>query len=452
MQRLISKSGLEIDRTPCTFWRHVGSVVIGFLLLVSAGTVNAQTDINFPPIDYETTEPNDRVATLIKQLESGEKTLAWDEKHGWLPDLLSKLEIPRTSQSLVFSKTSLQTRKIRPSSARAVYFNEDVYLGFIRDGDFLEIAAVDPVQGAIFYKLDQGKSSQPKITRATAKCLACHQSHRTQDVPGFLVRSVYPKDSGHPEFRLGTTPTDHRSEFLSRFGGWYVTGQHGSMRHRGNVVLDSESDGPGVLDREAGANLEELPGVSDRDQYLEPTSDIVALMIMEHQTQYHNYVTQASYTTRQALHYQTEMNKIMERDPDYQLESTARRIRSAAEKLVEYTLFCGEYQLTSPVSGSAGFVEDFSRTAIRDQKGRSLKDLDLKTRLLKYPCSYLIHSEAFCSLPEEVLEVVKARMLEVLEGRDDSEKFQHLSEQDRNAILEILRATHPVFRDNQPTE
>lgn len=440
------------DGKPVALNRGLVVIFVLAFLLLGVSAVQAQNDINFPPIDYETTEPNDRVAKLIQQLESGEATLAWDDEHGWLPDLLSKLEIPSTSQSLVFSKTSLQTRKIDPTSARAVYFNEDVYLGFIRNGDFVEIAAVDPVQGAIFYKLDQGKTREPKIKRATAKCLACHQSHRTQDVPGFLTRSVYPKNSGHPEFRLGTTPTDHRTEFLSRFGGWYVTGQHGSMRHRGNVFLDPASDTPDVLDREAGANLGELPSVSDPDQYLEPTSDIVALMIMEHQTQFHNFVTQASYTTRQARHYQTEMNKIMERDPDYESESTRRRIRTAAEKLVEYTLFCDEFQLTSPVSGSPGFIEDFSRTAVRDSKGRSLKDLDLNSRLLKYPCSYLIYTDAFCSLPEEVLELVKTRMLEVLEGHDDSEKFQHLGEQDRAAILEILKTTHPVFREQQPTE
>lgn len=426
--------------------KAVGTLLFGLLSLLAIEVADAQYDINDEPINYESTEPNDRVAHLIKQLESGEKSLDWDEKHGWLPDVLKELEIPSSSQTLVFSKTSQQLRKIRPTAARAVYFNEDVYLGFVQKGDFLEIAAIDPVQGPMFYMLDQDKTDRPKFKRATSQCLSCHETHKTQDVPGLLTRSVFPKKSGHPEFRLGTTRTDHKTEFEDRFGGWYVTGTHGDMRHRGNVFVNPNVEDDQALNREIGANLDELPVVANEELYLEPTSDIVALMIMEHQSQFHNFVTRASYVNRQALHYQLEMNKILERELDFQTDSTRRRIESAAERLVEYTFFCDEFQLTSPVQGSEKFVEDFSRNAVLDRRGRSLKDLDLQTRLLKYPCSYLVYTDAFCSLPPEVLAIVKHRMLEILEGRDNSEKFRHLDDQDRKAILEILTDTHPVFQ------
>ncbi len=427
-------------------------MVWGFAILVLGfpqQTLFAQYDINEAPINYESRSPQDRVSALIKDLETGEKALAWDQKHGWLPDLLKALEIPQSSQTLVFSKTSQQSRKINPTSARALYFNEDVYLGFVQRGDFLEIAAVDPVQGAIFYTLDQQKTDVAKIQRATSQCLSCHQNHKTQDVPGFLIRSVFPKKDGQPEYRLGTTQTDHRTPFQDRFGGWFVTGQHGNMRHRGNVFILSETeDESKALNREAGANLDELPVFANEEKYLEPTSDIVALMLLEHQTQFHNYVTQASYATRQALHYQLEINKVLERDADYRSDSTDRRINSAAEKLLEYLFFSEEYQLKSPVQGGSKFAKDFARSAVRDSEGRSLKDLDLNKRLLKYPCSYLVYSQAFSALEPEVLSVVIGRMREVLDGQDQSEAFQHLTHEDRTAILSILRDTHPLFQNH----
>lgn len=428
--------------------KTISWLLFGVLTLLSGESVLGQFEFDDDPINYESTAPTDRVAKLIAEMEAGRTTLDWDDRHGWLPDLLNELEIKSSSQTLVFSKTSLQLRKIRPSSARAVYFNEDVYLGFVRKGDFLEIAAVDPVQGAIFYTLDQERTDNPKFKRANYQCLSCHGTNNTQEVPGFLTRSVFPKKSGHPEFRLGTTRTDHTTDFHDRFGGWYVTGQHGDMRHRGNVLVNPDAEDDEALNRDIGANLDELPVVANEEFYLEPTSDIVALMIMEHQTQFHNFVTRASYVTRQALHYQKEMNKILEREEGFQSDSTKRRIQSAAERLVEYTFFCKEFQLTSPVRGSKRFVEEFSENAVRDEQGRSLKDLDLETRLLKYPCSYLVYTDAFCSLPAEILTIVKNRMLEILEGRDESKKFQHLSEQERQAILEILQETHPVFQSN----
>lgn len=406
----------------------------------------AQTNHDEPPINYQSTKARDRVARLIERLEANETVIEWDEGHGWLPDLLARLEVPRSSQTLVFSKTSQQHRKISPSNPRAIYFSDDVYLGFVPSGDFIEIASVDPVQGAMFYTLDLKRSKQAVIRRASSSCLSCHKNHKTQGVPGFLVRSVFPKRSGHPEYRFGTTPTDHRTPFSDRFGGWYVTGQHGDMRHRGNVVVQKDAnDDKDALDREAGANLNSLPVHSNVSRHLEPTSDLVALMILEHQTQFHNFVTQASYETRIALHQQAEMNRLLERDSGFRSESTKRRIRSVAEELVEYLLFCDEYALLSPVSGNLKFMDDFSSKAIKDSRGRSLRDLDLSTRLLKYPCSYLIYSESFRSLPEPVLKIVMQRLREVLSGEDESEEFRHLSAADRAAIFEILAETHTLF-------
>ncbi len=406
----------------------------------------AQPDYERLPVSYSKSKPSDRVQTLIELLHRGAAELTWDPDRGWLPSLLKLLEVPRSSQLLVFSKTSMQFRRITPARPRALYFSDDVYVGWVRGGDFLEIAAVDSELGAVFYRLDQQRTERPKIERDGGACLTCHATEKTRQVPGFLVRSVYPQPDGQPDYKQGTVTTDHSTPFDQRFGGWYVTGAAGDMRHRGNVVLSGKSKGS--LDREAGANLETPPAAVPVDAYLESTSDIVALMLLEHQTQFHNLVTHASYTARQALHQQQEMNRILDRPADYRSESTVRRINGAAEQLVRYLLFCAEPTLPSPVVGSAKFAAAFLSSAVRDSKGRSLRDFDLKRRLFRFPCSYLIYTKSFQSLPDVILQRVKTRLTAILTGADRSPEFSALSAADRQHVLEILRETHPLFRSD----
>jgi len=425
--------------------RGFGCILCAAMLLVALASepVQGQIQSNKAPINYETAQPQDRVAKLAKQLKAGTVELTWNEDYGWLESVLEKLEVPRSSQTLVFSKTSKQIRKVSPSSPRAIYFNDEVYVGFVHDGGMLEIGAVDPLLGAMFYSIDQEKSAKPKLVRETHKCMSCHETRKTQEVPGFLVRSVYPRRTGHPEYRLGTTSTSHSTNLSDRFGGWYVTGDHGAMRHRGNVLL--KGDDESGLDREKGANLQQLPRIV-RKTPLEPTSDIVALMLLEHQSQFHNHVTYASYTAQQALHYQESMNKLLEKPEGFRSETTKRRLQGAAEKLVQYLFFVDEFELTSPVKGNSSFQKEFESRGARSSSGDSLRDLDLQTSLLKNQCSYLVYTESFRSLPEAVLEIVKQRMLEILQGKDVSDEFGHLSADDRNRILGILKETHPMFK------
>lgn len=426
----------------CTPPKNIDAALLFVLSL--ATTCCGQFDYNQLPVDYDNREPVDRVHVLAKQLSGGKLELEWNDQHGWLPSVLKALDVPSKSQTLVFSKTSQQIRHIDPAHPRALYFNSSVYVGWVQGAEFIELAAVDPEQGAIFYALKQSPNDRPAIRRDSGQCLSCHSTARTGDVPGFLVRSAFVKPDGHPEFRLGTTTTDHTIPFFKRFGGWYVTGTHGEMRHRGNVLLSDNADAK--LDRESGANRNTLPPIVNANDYLEPGSDIVALMLLEHQTQFHNRVTRASYETRQALHYQSTMNKALGRDPEHETDSTRRRIDRAAENLVMYLLFSNEFPLTDPVRGNPEFAKQFVAGGTKDSQGRSLWQLDLKTRLLKYRCSYLIYSPSFQALPEPVLTLVIKRMHEVLTGRDDSDEFAHLSADDRAAILEILSDTHSLFR------
>lgn len=423
---------------------------LGGVLIVIAATAAlacpqgaAQTDsFAGPPIDYLNTPADDPVAELAEKLDAGHATLQYDDEHGYLPSVLSALEVPVSSQVLVFSKTSLQLHRISPSRPRAVYFNDDVYVGFCQRGDVLEVAATDPKQGAIFYTLKQTPEEPPKFVRDRGQCLTCHASNRTRDVPGYLVRSVFADRSGRPILSKGTFTTDHTSPFRERWGGWYVTGRHGSMRHMGNITY-TEDDEPG--DRQRGANLETLEGLVSTDPYLSPHSDLVALMVLEHQTQMHNAIAAANYETRQALHQSFQMNELLDRDPGHISDSANRRIDAAAEQVVSHLLMCDEFQLKAPVAGTSDFAEEFTRRGVRDSQGRSLRDLDLSRRLFRYPCSYLVHSPAFDRLPDEVRGRILARITEILKGEDDSAEYAHLSPRTRRDILEILRETKPEF-------
>ena len=107
----------------------------------------------------------------------------------------------------------------------------------------------------------------------------------------------------------------------------------------------------------------------------------------------------------------------------------------------------GETELTDAVRGTSSFSQEFTARGPQDQQGRSLRQFDLKTRVFRYPCSYLIYSDCFDALPEPVLERVYQRLWDVLTGEDEAEKFAHLSAADRTAILEILRDTKDGLPD-----
>ncbi len=428
-------------------WLSLSWVLVATCFTLPCTSAQAQIAYEKPPISYGAYDPQDAVAGLIKSIQSGEVKLQYDSQWGWLPSLLEHLKVSPKSQTLVFSKTSLQLHKISPRTPRALYFNDEVYLGWCRGGDLVEIAATDPNNGAIFYSVSQSPG-EPEIRRDRGQCLTCHATHRTQGVPGFLVRSIYPDNNGRPRSGTRTYATDHTTEFERRFGGWFVTGKHGSIRHMGNAIARDRSE-PELLDRDAGANLLSLDERFDTSKYLRGDSDIVALMLLEHQSQMHNYIARASIETRVARYYDRGINEALERPLETLSPSTVRRIDSAAEKLVRYMLFADEVPLDSPIQGGGDFERYFQsdeNPAIRrDRSGRSLHDLDLQTRLLKYPCSYLIYSAAFDALPGKMAEAVRKRLADILLADDPPEDYAYLTQSDRTAIVEILAETKPGY-------
>jgi hypothetical protein len=397
-------------------------------------------DIEKAPIHYATAPVDNVVSRLLSRIEAGKTELTREEGFGYLRSLLRELKVPESSQVLVFSKTSLQRQRIGPRTPRAIYFNDDVYIGFCRQGDVAEISAVDPQLGTVFYTLDQRAAAKPKLTRQTEACLICHASSQNEGFPGHLLRSVYPDAEGYPELAAGTYRIDQRSPLKERWGGWYVSGSTGGQPHLGNRITPDRNH-PRRLDDEPARDLTDLRPVIDTSAYLTAHSDVAALMVLEHQTEMHNLIARAALQTRLALHQESELNREMGNPADYRFESTTRRIRSAGDALLQYMLFAGEPRLAARIEGTSSFAREFVRRGPRDSQGHSLRDLNLHSRLFSYPCSYLIYSPAFDALPQRMHDYVLERLWKVLTGKDSGVEFAHLSPDDRKAILQILRET-----------
>lgn len=413
-----------------------GILSLALLLVPSIAQAQLRVDVEInieePPFQYTNTPPDNRVSRLIEKLKSKEVELEYSREHGYLRSLLKALDIPESSQTLVFSKTSLQVRYISRRNPRAIYFNDDTYVGWVNGSSLMEISTADPKLGAAFYTVDM-MPWRAKIEQAYYDCLGCHATSMTQGIPGHTVRSVMPTIDGSVDAQLESFVTDDRSPFAERWGGWFVTGLHGDMRHMGNAYLRS-----GLLDTSNNGNLTNLRDEFDASNYLSPYSDIVALMVLEHQSQMHNALTRADFTVRKLLHDASKAEASDESKQEYRAQ-----VKIIAKEVVDRMLFCGETVLTSEVKGSILFAQQFALRGPKDSQGRSLREFDLKTRLFKYPLSYLVYSPTFDSLEPDLHQSIMQQIEEVLKGENQSPEYAHLDEPTRKAILSILRETKP---------
>jgi hypothetical protein len=378
---------------------------------------------------YSKAVPESAVSVLQERIESGATRLEFDPKFGYLPALLRELKVPESSQMLVFSKTSLQREHISPGNPRAVYFNDDIYLGWIPGSPKVEISVADPKMGGVFYTLDQKPMERPKIQR-NDQCLECHASSKSMGVPGHLIRSFATDDDGVADLSTGISQVSHRTPFEERWGGWYVTGTHGEQLHRGNLVGQAAYEKQAAQPNFAG-NCTNLAAYFQTAKYLDQHSDLVALMVLEHQVHMHNFIARLNLEAAMML----------------KTYGHANYLRSIIDGFVRYLLFTEETPLTAAVKGTSTFQQEFEALGIKDSKGRSLRQLDLRSRMFKFPCSYLIYSEAFDAIPEEAREKVYERLFAVLTGQDQSEAYASLSTASRTAILEILRETKTGLPD-----
>lgn len=390
------------------------------------------------PIHYGSPALEGPVERLARSIRDGQVELSTEPGTGYLTDLLAALDIPASSQMLVFSKTSFQAPRISPRNPRALYFGDDVYVGWVPGSALLEITSVDPARGPVFYTLTPVQGEAPRFVRRDEDCLGCHASSRTRNWPGNLVRSVHADAQGNPIVRSGSHLVGHETPLEQRWGGWYVTGTHGDQRHMGNVPASADT---GRVDLEAGANVVDLGEHIDTSVYLSPHSDLVALMVFEHQGQMHNRLSRASYEVRLALYRQLESNRFFG-EPLESIGASAQRIlERKAQEIVEYLLFRDEVRLADPVRGTSAFAAEFQAGGRKDSRGRSLKDLDLEQRLFRYPCSYLIYTAAFDALPARLLEIVYAKLWTILNDAPAFDGYVHLSLGTRRAIKEILLET-----------
>jgi hypothetical protein len=405
-------------------WLVLGGVMLMGVLL----SARAEPDYEQPPVRYSATTPNDAITRLQKRIASGELAFAGSEKRV-LQTLLESLGVPVESQILVFSKTSLQRGRIRPERPRALYFSESMYVGWVPGGLF-ELTAIDPQLGPVFYSFSISRAADaatPTIQR-DADCLRCHGGTFVRDIPGVFARSVFPDANGEPLLRHGTMIVEDETPFAQRWGGWYVTGYHGTEPHRGNtrgtevgdqLVFETEKSRP-----------DELSAYFETEDYLRPTSDVVALLVFEHQLTVQNALTRAGMMCRKMID-----------EPAY--DSVKSVFASAVQEIVDGLLFREAAPLPGGVTGDRNFREAFQRHAPRSAAGQALKVFQLRDRIFEHRCSFMIYTESFRALPDMLKVRVLDRLQAALRSRDPNDRYAFLPADEKQRIHDILVATLP---------
>jgi hypothetical protein len=400
--------------------------------LPTAGTIDERpffSSRQHPVIAYSERESTDIAGELSRRVEAGTERLPFDKTSGYLPAVLEALHIPTESQSLVFSKTSLQAHFITPSNPRAIYYSDNASVAFIRNASLLEISALDPQLGPVFYLVEQVPAERPRIFRSDS-CLSCHETRASLGTPGLLARSMAVGTGGETRPQFGNYLSDHRSPFEQRWGGWFITGKTSTARHMGNVMM--AENGQSVTNTKP---LDSLEGKFDLAGYPSNYSDVAAVMVFNHQVGMTNLLTRVGWETRIALDRRSKYPQ--------EKETADRLIAADARELADYILFADEALLPGKFESTSGFQAKFESAGPRDKRGRSFRQLDLTKRLFRYPCSYLIYSPTFDALPGAVKDIVYTRLWEILSGKDKAPKYSKLSAADRTAVVSILLETKP---------
>jgi hypothetical protein len=419
------------------FKKKVEILIFPILALVNTVPMLAQDDSpyeqDYPVMNYGSAPLQDVVTELQAQIDSGEVSLKFDSQRGYLDATLAALDISTTSQLLVFSRTSVQQPLISPQTPRAIYFNEDVYVAWVQKSNLLEIASMDPNLGPVFFTLNQIESKNPQFNREFRSCLRCHDSFSLTGggTPRFMMSSNYTGVAGQLVSHEGSIMTTSRTPIRSRWGGWYVTGFHGEQRHLGNVLVQTAAD---IADENLArmGNRENLSTLTEIDPYITPYSDIVALLVIEHQIEVQNKIARTNFHAR----------TLLEKKEDLEDDEVARGLEVLGEELLHSLFMVGQPPLTDAIEGTSGFTEAFEEAGRKDGQGRSLWDLDMEQRLFKHPLSYQIYSNAYAGLPAQIKEIVATRMEEILSDDNNEDTYAHLSDEDKQAIREILSATN----------
>jgi hypothetical protein len=398
------------------------------LSLLGASVMAAESayrvmDFRAAPHNYNEHVPKDRFAMLLKQIDKGEFQPDTSSDQALLRSLLQGLKVPVSSQMLLFSASSLQSEIINPRNPRALFFNEDTYVGYV-PGGVLEIAAADPEVGPIFYVFDrlQPGGPFPRVQRGT-KCFNCHGGTATKRLPGLIAESLLVSQAGSSLETYRRDEQGHQIPLENRFGGWHLTGKHHIISHKANVIGFARN---GKIEK-----MEVVPGQSwDTAKHLLPTSDILPHLVHEHQIGFENRLVRGIYIVRQLKHDRQGMLGLAEQ----------AEIDAWAQDFARYVLFADEAKFPREgIQGDPDYVRDFLEGRRASKRGLSLKDLDLKTRLFKHRCSFMLYTDTWEHAPKELKDRVYYRMAEAL--RDAQPSMSHLATEERRVIREILKET-----------
>jgi len=402
-------------------------------------------DYEYPAIGYSGKPVDNRIARLQDRLERGELRLQFQAPRGYLDSLLKALQIDVSTQTLVFSKTSLQVDWINAATPRAIYFNDDTFVAWVQGSGLLEMVTMDSALGPVFYTLDNHGVAAPSFDREVLRCLACHDKFSLAGggVPLFLVASSPVDVNGMLLGGEVPIPVSDETPIEQRWAGWYVTGESEHQSHLGNILVHSEKEFPhgGHF---AAHNETSLEGLLDTTPYPSAKSDVVALLVLEHEVTVYNLITRFNFKSRSLLARDSSAD-LSKSSLDGLPPKTQEAIRHMGEPVVQALLFTNAAPIAGKVASSSGFDTWFQSLGPRDAQGRSLRDLQLHGRLFKYPLSYLVYSEAFDALPDCARQFIYQRLADILSGRDQTDAFAHLSTQDRLAVAQILTATKPEF-------
>jgi hypothetical protein len=399
-----------------------------FLMISAAPAAETKeprvVDFKAAPHSYLEAQPKDRFAELQEKVQKGEVKLDTTNDKAFLTSLLEALNIPISSQIMVFSASSLQSEIINPRNPRSLYFNEDTYIGWVPNG-LVEIIAADPEMGPIFYVYDRLRPGGPVpgVQRST-KCMNCHAGNATRRLPGLIAESLLVSQAGSSLETYRRDVQGHQIPLEDRFGGWHLTGDHNLSSHKANVMGLARN---GKIEKTAVP-----PGqFSDLGLHLLPTSDILPHLIHEHQIGFENRLVYAIYTVRQLKHENRGM-----------LGGAAKaEIEERAQELARYIMFADEAKFPSRgITGDPAYAQDFLRDRKVTKAGLSLKDFDMKTRMFKHRCSFMLYTDTWKQAPKELKERIYYHMALYLREQPDSQ-HAHLSPPERMAIRGILKET-----------
>ncbi|NRA28231.1 MAG: hypothetical protein HRU10_13425 [Opitutales bacterium] len=133
--------------------------------------------------------------------------------------VLERLGVDPASQILVYSQTSFQNSHISAETPRALYFNEDHHIGWVKGGD-VELATIDPKIGMAFYQIGLPKPGDGALRHTlfnrNPDCLFCHAGTETTPYPGLVAHSVFATRTGAQILRDQSYNVDHRTPIQPR--------------------------------------------------------------------------------------------------------------------------------------------------------------------------------------------------------------------------------------------